>query len=89
MRQSGFAFDPDGHLLPCNHFVDSNMGKFGDDFSTADEFRELLRRPDIREFYETVNMAPCHECAKCARWNKCGGGCRIFWLYAGHNKLVK
>ena len=89
MRQSGFAFDPDGYLLPCNHFVDLNMGKFGDDFSTADEFRELLRSPQNQAFYDMVNMAPCHECSQCEKWSKCGGGCRIFWLYTDRKKLVQ
>lgn len=88
MRESGIAFDPEGRVLPCNHFVDYYLAQFGKDFNTAEEFDRLFTVEETQQFYQMIKQAPCQKCAECDRWSKCGGGCRIFWLYQGAEKLI-
>lgn len=88
MRESGIAFDPEGRILPCNHFVDYYFGQYGKEFKTAEDFARLFRMKNIKQFYQLIKLAPCKQCAECDRWRKCGGGCRIFWLYQGAEKLL-
>lgn len=86
--KNGIAFDPEGRVLPCNHFVDYHFGQYGKNFSSAEDLESLLQTKDVREFYRLVKQAPCAQCAKCDQWHKCGGGCRIFWLYQGSEQLL-
>lgn len=86
--KNGIAFDPEGRVLPCNHFVDYHFGQYGQDFSTGGELAKLTESSDMRQFYHLVKQAPCTQCAECNRWHKCGGGCRIFWFYQGAKQLL-
>lgn len=88
MRESGLAFDPEGRILPCNHFVDYYLAQYGKDFKTVVEFNRLFEVEETQQFYKVIKQAPCQKCAECDRWSKCGGGCRIFWLYQGAEKLL-
>jgi len=88
MRETGIAFDPEGRILPCNHFVDYYFGQYGKEFNDIEGFSKIFENKDIQEFYDLIKLAPCQQCAECDRWSKCGGGCRIFWLYQGAEKLL-
>lgn len=86
--ERGLAFDPEGYVLPCNHFVGNYFGQYGKDFKTATDFNRWFQSGDIQKFYRIIKSAPCDQCAECDRWSKCGGGCRIFWLYQSAEKLL-
>jgi radical SAM protein with 4Fe4S-binding SPASM domain len=89
LKTNGIVFDPDGFVLPCNHFAGYPLGKYGVDFKTPQELFDWKRDHKISQFYETTIKAPCRECAHCDRWIKCGSGCRLFWLYRGPKELIK
>lgn len=84
----GVVFAVDGSVLPCNHFVSYSLGKFGEDFTTPDEFLQWRQSGKAKEFYELARLAPCERCAKCVKWSKCGSGCRLYWLYRGPIELL-
>lgn len=88
LKSRGLVFDPQGFVLPCNHFVGYPLGQYGVDFRTAGEFSKWQETNKIKEFYETTRKAPCEKCAECDRWNKCGAGCRLWWFYRGSQELL-
>ncbi len=89
LGSKGIIFDPKGFVLPCNHFLCYPLGKYGIDFKTINEFLKWRETDKIRRFYETTSKAPCEECAKCSRWDRCSGGCRLWWLYQKPQELFK
>lgn len=88
LRENGIVFDPFGQVLPCNHFVTSPLGKFGTDFETPEEYFKWLQSSDTKKFYKMITSAPGERCASCEKWQKCGAGCRLFWLYRGAEMLL-
>lgn len=89
MNRDGIVFDPDGIVLPCNHFVTYPLGRYGKDFITPKEFLAWRQLEATKRFYQVSRLAPNQECAKCDRWPRCGGGCRIFWLCQGQRELLQ
>ena len=82
------VFDPEGFVLPCNHFTKHPLGKYGKDFKNPEEFITWKQSDNIKNIYQITKSAPGEKCAKCDKWSKCGGGCRLYWLYCGQNKLL-
>ena len=89
MNRDGIVFDPDGIVLPCNHFVAYPLGRYGKDFITPKEFLAWRQLEATKRFYQVSMLAPNQECAKCDRWSRCGGGCRIFWLCRKQGQLLQ
>lgn len=87
-HDSRVVFDPQGFVLPCNHFLMHPLGKYGEDFKSPREFIAWRQSEKVRRFYQVTEAAPGEKCAQCGRWSKCGAGCRIYWLYAGQDKLM-
>jgi len=88
IRSNGVVFDPNGFVLPCNHFVGYPLGQYGIDFKSSKEFLAWRLSPEISQFYEQSNNSPCKTCVQCERWTKCGAGCRLWWLYRGSQELI-
>ncbi len=86
--REGIVFDPDGFLLPCNHFGGYPLGQFGKEFETPKEFGEWKQVGDAGNFYRKIKAAPCERCVDCDKWSKCGAGCRLYWLYRGPDELL-
>lgn len=82
------VFDPEGFVLPCNHFVTYPIGKYGEDFNNPPEFVSWKKSEEIKKFYQVTKSAPGEKCANCDKWSKCGAGCRLYWLYSGADKLL-
>lgn len=85
---SGIIIDPNGKLLPCNHFCNNALGELGQDFISGEEYLLFRQRPDISQFYKTLSSYPHEKCQSCDQWQQCGGGCRIRWLHQGVNTLI-
>ena len=81
-------FDPDGRILPCNHLITCPIGQYGVDFVTADEYLAWYENYTKSEDFKISNSAPSERCANCEKWEKCGAGCRLFWLFKGENVLL-
>ncbi|MDP3882938.1 MAG: radical SAM protein [Candidatus Staskawiczbacteria bacterium] len=88
VNREGIVFDPDGFVLPCNHFVGYPLGRYGANFSTPEEYLAWKQAGDTGDFYQTAKMAPGERCANCSKWSKCGAGCRLYWLYRGSDELL-
>lgn len=85
---SGIIIDPHGKLLPCNHFCDHSLGEMGKDFWDAKSFYAFRRRDDVVNFYKTMSSCPSEACTECSRWEYCGAGCRMHWMYRDANELI-
>jgi radical SAM protein with 4Fe4S-binding SPASM domain len=84
----GIIVDPKGRILPCNHFCDNPLGEIGVDFSSAEEYYEFRKRPDIERFYRKIASCPDYNCVNCKYWQYCGAGCRVHWLAKGSEQLI-
>jgi radical SAM protein with 4Fe4S-binding SPASM domain len=84
----GMIVDPLGRILPCNHICDQFIGKIGEDFSTADEFRAFRRNEDMLDFYSVVSGHPDSLCSECPYWGLCGAGCKLYWLHYTADDLL-
>jgi len=84
----GIIIDPEGRLLPCNHFCNNPLGILGVDFSDAKGYYQFRNRPDVIKFYETVSSCPSERCVDCTYWQYCGAGCRVHWLFRESRELI-
>lgn len=84
----GVIIDPQGRILPCNHFCDNPLGQLGIDCSTSEEYIAFRQRAEIADFYKKVSAYPDQRCVDCDSWLDCGGGCRIHWLEKGADELL-
>ncbi|MFH0819744.1 MAG: radical SAM protein [bacterium] len=85
---TGFIVDPNGYLLPCNHFCDQPLGKISHDFSNASEYKVFRKSEQIMKFYDFTANYPHNRCIDCKWWDKCGSGCFIRWLYNDATDLI-
>ena len=88
LARNSVIFDPDGQILPCNHFITQPIGKYGVDFRTAKEYLNWHRDYATSRNFIVSSSAPCERCGNCERWEKCGAGCRLFWLFEGEKVLL-
>lgn len=88
MNRDGIVFDPNGVVLPCNHFVTYPLGKYGEDFKTPEEFLNWRQTGEIMRFRHVTRLAPCERCVKCDKWSRCGAGCRLYCLYRGPDDIL-
>lgn len=84
---SGVIIDPEGRLLPCNHFCNHPIGLLGGD-TGHETYLKLRQKPDVQEFYERITGYPDKRCLQCADWKFCGGGCRVHWLHHAADELL-
>lgn len=80
-KGTGLIFDQEGRILPCNHFTDFPVGKFGEDFDSAESFKLFWENPSMAENRRKLLKFPVEKCSDCSDWNSCGGGCLIKWLH--------
>ena len=81
-------FDPDGRVLPCNHLVTCPLGQYGVNFTTTKEYLTWYGDYINSEDFKISSSAPSERCANCEKWEKCGAGCRLFWLFKGEDLLL-
>lgn len=82
------VFDPEGFVLPCNHFTRHPLGKYEKDFQNPEGFIAWKQSKEIEKLYQITKSAPGEKCAECEKWSKCGAGCRLYWLYCGQKQLL-
>ncbi len=87
-KRAGIIFEPDGSIIPCHHLFDYKLGKLGNDFSTAAEFKAFMNKERIREFYRRAGGLPDQACQSCDLRSKCGGGCLVQHLRQNPAELV-
>ncbi len=81
---TGVAFEPNGNILPCTHFVNAPIfnakGPDGHFVYKGSFDREWEEGTAHKKFIETVWKYPTEHCKSCSLWGKCVGGCPLLWL---------
>lgn len=73
------TIDANLKLLPCEMYIDQTMAKFGLDFSTYEDFIKIYELPQYRHAMASLQKLPSDECAICAHFTDCRGGCPVLW----------
>ena len=78
-KRNSITFDSKMNLLPCSMHIESKMGQFGVDFSSYEEFKELIERAPYKPTMDSISELPSSYCSSCKHFRSCYGGCSIFW----------
>lgn len=90
---TGAAFEPNGNVLPCTHFVNAPLfNAKGSDghFAYKGKFAYEWEDGTHKQFIETAWRYPTEHCKTCKLWGKCFGGCPFLWMnYHPDNFITK
>lgn len=76
---SGINIDPEGKVIPCNHFIDlPYVEKSLESISDIEIIRNTQEYKLVREKASTYVYPNCKQCTL---WKICGGGCFTRWFY--------
>lgn len=73
------VLDTKMNLLPCDMYMDDKMGVFYDDFRTYTDFLTYSQRDIYKNVTDLLQKPPSEECMSCVQYEKCRGGCPVFW----------
>lgn len=85
-RGIGVAFNYDGNVLPCCHWIGCGLTNIFDrkELLSFEEFKRWWLEDEPAEFRKQLTKYPSAKCVDCAEWGShCIGGCPLFWL--AHN----
>lgn len=88
---SGVAFEPDGNVLPCTHFVGHPLFNLRtEQISSAEEFAtKWYGEEGIHgTFKEALWRYPHENCKECEHWGKCIGGCPFLWTHFNPQDII-
>ena len=78
---SGCAFNYDGGIMPCTHWITLYLGNvFEDGLLKQKEFQDFWDNGKPKELRDKMARFPAKKCSSCDVWGKCIGGCPLFWL---------
>lgn len=81
---TGAAFEPNGNVLPCTHFVGSPLFNAKDKkgrFAYRDRFAREWEEGVHKKFIESAWRYPAEPCKTCSLWGNCVGGCPFLWMH--------
>lgn len=84
---NAITVDADLRLLPCEMYLDQEIGRFGDDFTTFEKFVEYVKSPVYSKPLEKLQELPSSECHKCNHFTECRGGCPVLWKNYSYDAL--
>jgi radical SAM protein with 4Fe4S-binding SPASM domain len=87
-QRIGLVFDTDGKLAVCNSLFDFPVGRFGESFSTGDELVAFMNSAAVTGVYNKLTSYPAKACVGCKMYEKCAGGCPLFWLAFDPSTLI-
>lgn len=88
---TGVAFEPNGNVLPCTHFVNTplfNAMDEGGGFSYKGRFAREWKEGVHRTFVEAAWKYPAERCTTCNLWGVCVGGCPIQWMHFDPTEFI-
>lgn len=88
LHQSGLIFDTQGNIIPCNAMPQIKLGKFNDDFSTADGLLKHMDRDEVKKVYHKLCAIPDEKCMQCGDLVNCGGGCVCQYTNYSYKQLM-
>lgn len=89
---SGVAFEPNGNVIPCTHFVGQPLFNIHDDNAcTVENFSTMWYGPNGMHgsFHDALWRYPHDNCKTCDLWGKCIGGCPFLWTYFEPQLVLK
>jgi len=72
--------EPNGNIIPCNHMCNIPLARFGQEFSTAEEYYKYRESKEYVNLIKRMRCAPDEKCVQCKWWALCGGSCRLRWM---------
>ncbi len=79
LRREGIVIGTDGSLFMCNELFDFPIGKYPENFESAESLIEFLSSQEINGYYEELSRYPSDRCQECTWYLDCGGGCPLQW----------
>lgn len=79
IRQEGIVVGTDGSLYMCNELFDFPIGKYQENFESAESLIGFLSSREIIGYYEELSRYPSDRCQDCSWYMDCGGGCPLQW----------
>lgn len=69
------AISPEGDVLPCGRFGDSELKKYAYGNLHQEELDNILQRMKTTEIYKRFEYIETSDCQQCSFYNICHGGC--------------
>ncbi len=88
-HQSGGIIDTDGSLLICNSMFDFPVGKYGQDFKSAESLANFFGSEQMRNYFAQVKTYPSKKCIDCEVFEDCSGGCPLLWTAYSPDNVIK
>lgn len=77
--KNAVTFNTKMELLPCDMYIYQQLGKFGRDFSSYQEFLSLTESANYNKTMAEIRKLPSDECTACEHFGVCYGGCPVLW----------
>ena len=87
-HQSGGIFDTDGSLLICNSMFNFPVGKFGEDFNSAESLKTFFGSELVKNYFSKIKAYPSEKCIECKIFEDCAGGCPLLWTVYQPSDLI-
>ena len=87
-KKAGLIFTPNLSVIPCNSMYNYPIAKYGADYSDYWTLRDYLKSDYVKAIYKQLLRAPSMKCIDCKRFDKCGGGCVMFWTKYELDRLL-
>lgn len=88
LRREGLVVGHDGSVFMCNELFDFPIGKYPNNFNTAESLIEFLNSDEIDGYYNELSRYPSDRCETCAWYQDCGGGCPLQWTFFSPERLI-
>lgn len=86
--RSGLIFNEKGNLIVCNSLPNFEIGQFGKDFTTPEEFKIFWDGNKLKNLYKNFKEYPVKKCVNCYDNEYCYGGCPLHWLVYNAKKVL-
>jgi radical SAM protein with 4Fe4S-binding SPASM domain len=87
-HQSGGIIDTDGSLLICNSMFGFPIGRYGQDFKSAESLATFFGSEQIREYFAQIKTYPSKKCIDCEVFEDCSGGCSLLWTVYSPDSVI-
>lgn len=87
-HQSGGIIDTDGSLLICNSMFEFPVGKYGQDFNSAESLSAFFGSDQVRNHFAQVKAYPSEKCINCSVLEDCAGGCPLLWTVHSPKEVI-
>ncbi len=88
-HQSGCIIDTDGSLLICNSMFGFPVGKYGQDFNSAESLNNFFKSEHVKDCFAKVATYPSKKCIDCEVFEDCAGGCPLLWTVYSPDSVIK